>query len=296
MDWMFYMKFLIQNIENEVQKIATAAAGSSGPKSKETGAGKGGIGDEDVDDAKNDEKREEQPDIDDVEETDDEFDEGGHNAGNSHNVALMEPQQVGSMEDLAGIIQRHSYSHEKRFLRTDVLYNTNRNKHTGVVIPRRHYIRKVYPGAMQFLVDVSGSVNISLVEACIQTIKDTVQFDKKRSHVVCWDTRLCADFTLDGPVKIPRGGDNKCVLGVKYIAERYIKRPDDKLFWVSDYGDTLWEIAQEAKKLNCYRASIGYSYNGSDPFDSDWSHMDTKQRQEYMRIFDCFTVDGTKYR
>jgi hypothetical protein len=296
MDWMFYMRYLVNHIEETVQKIAVASAGMSGEKTKEKGAGKGKIGEDDVDEAKGEENRGEQEFPDEEFETDDQFDKGNQGAGGAHNVAMIEPTNVGSIEELANIIQRLCYNYEKRYLHTDVLYNVNRNKHSGVVIPRRHYTRKVYPGAMQFVVDVSGSVHQKLVEACITTIKESVSFDKKRSHVICWDTGLCADFTLDGPIKIPRGGDNKCVRGIKYAIDNYIKRPDDKLIFISDYGDFLQEISDEAKRANCFRYSIGYSYDGSDPFEQDWSHMNAKQRQEYMKVFKCFNVNiDSKY-
>ena len=302
MDWIVYMKYLVSHVEDTVKKIAMDVAGMTcedDAKGEDGKSSKGKIGDDDVNEAKADEERgkDEGPQEFPEEEfdTNEDFEEGGSKSGGGHNVVMAAPTSVTSMEDLARIIQRHSYSYEKRFLRTDVLYNSNRNKHTGVVIPRRHYTRKVYPGAMQFLVDVSGSVNISLVEACIKTIKETISFDKKNSHVVCWDTHLCADFTLDGPISIPRGGDNKCVRGVEYIVERYIKRPDAKLYFISDGGDYLWEICQAAKKANCYRYYIEYKYRDTKFFEQDWSNMDASQQSEFMKIFECFQVDGQHY-
>jgi hypothetical protein len=294
LDWIMYMEYLIQHIEETVQKIAVAAAGGHGKAS-----GKGGINDGDVKE-ESEQNHGEEPNTDwdeEVEDTEDDFEEGGHGAGPSHNTVVKEAQGVSSMEDLAKIIQKHSYSHEKRYLHTDVLYNSNRAKQNGVVIPRRQFIRKVYPGAMQFLVDVSGSVNIGLVESAIKTISETVSFDKKRSHVVCWDTALCADFTLDEPIKIPRGGDNMCSLGMRYIIQNYIKRPDDKIFWISDYGDYLRKIMNEAKKAHCYKASIGYRYSDEDdPFDNDWDRMSPAERQEYMTVFECFTINGSAWK
>ena len=305
MDWMVYMKYLVTNIEDTVQKIAVAAAGElsggKGEKGDKKSPGKGKIGEDDVNEAKEEEDRGKDSEKDETFpdeefETDEEFDQGGHSSGGTHNVAIVEPTEVASLADLAQIIQRHSFSFEKRYLRTDVLYNSNRNKHVGIVIPRRHYVRKVYPGAMQFLVDVSGSVNISLVEACIKTIKETISFDKRNSHVVCWDTQLCADFTLDGPIQIPRGGDNKCVRGVEYIIDRYIKRADSKMCFISDGGDYLYEICQAAKKAHCFKYYIEYKYGNQEFFSQDWSRMDKAQQQEFMKVFECFQVDCSDYR
>ena len=299
LDWIVYMQFLMNDIENWVQKIASCMDGQ--PKKNPNGSGDksgGKISSKDVDgkDAESDAIKDsaESERIDDGEFQDDDFD-FDTGKGDEHDGGVVGyVDECTKFEDLLKILRKKCMQKKSRRLFTDVLYNSNRNKHHGVVIPRRTYKERYVPGSITILLDVSGSVPTDLVTKVVKSIvNSTGIFDPHGSHLVQWDTRLCSDTLLtEDRIDIRRGGGTEMGEGMSYCS-KYQKRALDKFFIISDGEDdlsTAW--IKEGSKLPGYKCFIGYRVK-SDQTKDEWLSEklsgyrgSSEDREKFLSVFD----------
>jgi predicted metal-dependent peptidase len=300
LDWMIYMQLMINDIENWAGKVA-AGYGSGRPLKNPNGTGdKSGEnkskidGDDVTDDAeqkKEMEKNDEEVQDGDFQDDDFDLDSGkgsGHDGGVVGYVA-----ECTKFDELIRILREKCLQKKSRRLHTDVLYNTNRNKHHGVVIPRRQYREKWVPGSIIILLDVSGSVPTDLVTKVIKSIVNTTGvFDPKGSRLIQWDTELCSDTLLsEKKIEINRGGGTEMADGIAYCG-KYMRTSLDRLFVLSDFEDELSKWITEGRKVRGYKCAIGYRVNRSQSKD-EWLaeklsgyRGSSELREDFLNIFD----------
>jgi hypothetical protein len=280
--WMTYMIMLIDKLEEYVQKIAIACDECESD-------GMGGIGMGAVEKSeKGEEARKEKGDNKDSE------------SGMRSEMPNPDPDSSGHMQriekfetieddDLEKVLRRHLLSKQFNKIRTDPLYHDNHGQtYGGIILPKRWTVKGSAPCAAIFLVDVSGSIMTDCVRRIISsTVAVSPMLNKAKSRIICWDTDLLADYSLYDELRLPLGGGNDCKKGMKYLGQ-YIKSRDDKIFWITDGGDYLHDIAKVAEKYKCYKAAIHWVQH--DFYENDWSRMNDEQKNHYEEVFDCISV------
>lgn len=128
--------------------------------------------------------------------------------------------------------------------RDDILYYYNRGRCTDVLMNRRtsSIIRR--PRDIYVVVDVSGSVNIDVVNVAInELLKNRNHFGKKSRIITCdWDVSADMDLSSNSLKKIVGGGSTRIAAGIEYAYNNYLKKSknkDDVLFIISDFEDNL---------------------------------------------------------
>jgi hypothetical protein len=295
LDWMVYMQFILNDPAEWCKKVAQGA-GSGRPPKNPNGSGEDhGISSDDVagDEEAEIEKSAQSDEIKDGEFQDDDFDfDKGKGKGHDGGVVGYVTECT-KFEDFLKILRDKCLQKKARRLHTNVLYNTNRNKQSGVIIPKRHYTEKWVPGSITILLDVSGSVPTDLVTKIVKSIVNTSGiFDPHNSHLVQWDTDLCSDTLLsDNKIDVTRGGGTEMADGMKYCM-KYQRKQLDKFFCISDCEDTLEDWIKASKKMPGYKCVIAYRKSRSQTKDewlaeklSDYRGS-ADNRAEFLKVFD----------
>lgn len=151
----------------------------------------------------------------------------------------------------------------------DLTYFYNRGINRGVLAPR--YKRSISVNTkpkLVFLIDVSGSMNIGLVNRIVGTIARSIKrFNRDlRYDIIAWDTDLCHHYKDIDPSKsipdIPYGGGTEMANGIKYFKDNY--GPDNTLIVISDFYDDLDHWARVESTMSKY-SIWGFQYgNNSD--------------------------------
>lgn len=151
----------------------------------------------------------------------------------------------------------------------DLTYFYNRGINRGVLAPR--YKRSISVNTkpkLVFLIDVSGSMNIDLVNRIVGTIARSIKrFNRDlRYDIIAWDTDLCHHYKDIDPSKsipdIPYGGGTEMARGIQYFKDNY--GPDNTLIVISDFYDDLDHWARIESTMSKY-SIWGFQYgNNSD--------------------------------
>ena len=151
----------------------------------------------------------------------------------------------------------------------DLTYFYNRGINRGVLAPR--YKRSISVNTkpkLVFLIDVSGSMNIDLVNRIVGTIARSIKrFNRDlRYDIIARDTDLCHHYKDIDPSKsipdIPYGGGTEMANGIKYFKNNY--GPDNTLIVISDFYDDLDHWARVESTMSKY-SIWGFQYgNNSD--------------------------------
>ena len=150
-----------------------------------------------------------------------------------------------SVADITDFIYKHAFIYKKEKTKRDLLYLYNKGRtrttQTFVGYQRRH--KKFHKATVAVLIDVSGSVNQRSVENTLASLKFLKNdFIEGTSHIISWDTDLVYDsYWIDMKVRYS-GGGTTIAKGIKYT-EKYIRKPYDKLFIISDFEDNLYDWA-----------------------------------------------------
>lgn len=195
--------------------------------------------------------------------------EGGNGYGSSSSIATRkvivndDPLEMG-LED---IIKEFRSRVIKRKYARNFTYKYNRGIDRSLISPtyRQKLVKSEEP-TIVFGIDVSGSMDTSLVDRCLRTISRNIKriSASLKYNIITWDTKLCEHFRDINPKdKIPDisyGGGTNLARLFPYYKKNYGK--DAILIIISDFEDSLnaWKIEEE--KMNGY-SMYGFDYGGN---------------------------------
>ena len=140
----------------------------------------------------------------------------------------------------------------------DILYNENRHKlNTGVVVPKSIKMERHCPPKLYLLIDVSGSVDASLVNDFLNTFKEISVF-YSATRVITWDTQLVEDWAITENSKHIYGGGTNIASGIRYINKKYVPEKKDILFVISDFMDDMTAWKAELQKVKSKKYAINW--------------------------------------
>lgn len=152
-------------------------------------------------------------------------------------------------------------------LKKDMTYLYNRGINRQVIAPVYHTKVKVTSNPkIVFLVDVSGSMDRSLVSRIMNSIASKMKGIKKglKYDIIAWSTDLCSYYENVDPhkpaPKLRVGGGTRMAKGIKYFKDRYDK--SSVLVLISDFEDYLdeWEkVTSEMSGYDLYGFCYGWS-------------------------------------
>jgi len=146
-----------------------------------------------------------------------------------------------------------------RITKRDIMYNENRRKlNTGVIVPKTIREDTNKNARLFLLMDVSGSVDASLVNDFISTFKD-LSNNYKDTRVINWSTKLVCDWKITDKNPHKYGGGTNIAPGIRYIRQQYSLKPKDILFVISDFQDNLREWQSELSLTNCKKYAINWN-------------------------------------
>lgn len=169
----------------------------------------------------------------------------------------------------------------KRSYSRNLTYKYNRRIITDVISPS--YTMKItsdFDPTILFIIDVSGSMDTSLVDRVINTIRRkmrTINSNLKYS-ILTWDTSFCELYkdlnTKKNTPKISCGGGTCLAKSFIYAKEKF--SDDTIIVVISDFEDSLddWEIAMS--KMKNYTI---YGFNYGYPQD--------QKNFKYMKVKNC---------
>lgn len=146
----------------------------------------------------------------------------------------------------------------------DMMRNYNRGAIRSVIAPtivRTYSISKEL--SIAFLIDISGSMETSLIDRCIKTIAEKM---KKINGGLKYDIITCNTSVQDVFTKVdPRksiphiysGGGTRIAAGIEYFRKNYSK--ETTLVIISDFEDDLKEWNRIESQMNGYRI-YGFNY------------------------------------
>ena len=152
-------------------------------------------------------------------------------------------------------------------LRRDLMYQYNRGINRTTITPvYKSKIKITASPKIVFLIDVSGSMNSSLVNRILHTIAKKMKSIRRdlRYDIIAWSTCLCSHIKNIDPSKpVPRiniGGGTRMAAGITFFKENYGK--DAVMVLISDFEDYLDEWENVTNPLNgydLYAFNYGYS-------------------------------------
>jgi len=150
--------------------------------------------------------------------------------------------------------------------RQDNLYYYNRQKYNSNLMISKMKSEDLYrPGNIYLLVDCSCSIGSDVIETIIGVVKDISKKCGPHSRIIWWDTTLAGDYPLKS-IKSPNHfGGTHISSGIKYVANNYLKRSNDKLIILSDYEDSLhtwYDELEQIRKNDCIGICWG-NFKGS---------------------------------
>jgi len=300
MDWMTYMIFLVNDIDNTMGQVMNQIAKQI---QKPMGGGKTmsqSVLQEYFDsvqkeiDAQNSANSDAGIDGGNV-DVEGRSDGGDGRCDGSKGVAV-DFETCDTFSSFTAFLRKECLGKKNRRLNSDVLYNSNRGKFSqNVVVPRRHLIEKWMQTECHIVVDISGSVPTDYVERVINSIVDTNSgIDLKNSHIIFCDTEVVSDEIMSSRTKsVYAGGGTNIAQGIKYVGEKkYCSKKNDKLFVISDFQDKLSRWVDEAEKFPGLKYAIGYNVRSREDCEGMFASMqngndinDSEVGQRWNRAF-----------
>lgn len=155
---------------------------------------------------------------------------------------------------IAGVLEYKN----QMYCRLDSLYNYNRRKHnTNVLISKQLKEEVLQPRRLFILFDVSGSVDLKLVNGLIRTFKDKSKLYTK-TQFVTWNTALVQEWNIKENICCKFGGGTQIASGIAYLNNRYKLGAKDLIFVISDFCDNLFEWQKELKKVKAEKYAINW--------------------------------------
>lgn len=166
-------------------------------------------------------------------------------------------------------------------IKKDMNYLYNRGINRKVLMPVYHLrVKMISTPKIVFLIDVSGSMNSSLVSRILNTISKKMRNIKKglKYDIITWSTKLRDHFKDLDPFKpsprIDIGGGTRLAEGIKYFRDNYDQ--SSILVLISDFEDYLDEWEKETSKMSGYEL-YGFCYG--------WSSCDRDIKNFKIRNF-----------
>ena len=152
-------------------------------------------------------------------------------------------------------------------LKRDMLYLYNRGINRTIMAPTYHNkVSHTTNPKIVFLIDVSGSMNSSLVNRIIHTISKKLRGIRKglKYDIIAWSNSLCGHMKDIDPTKpIPKiriGGGTRMADGIRYFRDNY--GSDAVMVLISDFEDYLdeWQkVTDLMKDYDLYAFNYGWS-------------------------------------
>ena len=152
-------------------------------------------------------------------------------------------------------------------LKKDNLYLYNRGINRTIMAPTYHMrVQHTTEPKIVFLIDVSGSMNTTLVTRILQSISGKMKSIRKglKYDIIAWSTVLCSHIKNIDPKKpIPKiriGGGTRMARGIEFFRTNYTD--ESILVLISDFEDYLdeWEeVTKTMTKYDLYAFNYGWS-------------------------------------
>ena len=136
-----------------------------------------------------------------------------------------------------------------------------------------------------FLIDISGSMNTSLIDRCLSTISNSL---KKMSRglkydIITWNTGLgehIKDIDPRHPITtVSYGGGTSIAKGIKYFKDNYV--PEAVLVIISDFEDYLEEWNSVEETMTQY-SLYGFNYGCDRSADNiEWKNLKVRKFKTY---------------
>ena len=152
---------------------------------------------------------------------------------------------------LEDFIYKSCFNKSIKDIKTDYLYNYNRNKfNSNILVSKQNRDELWRPGNVFLLVDCSGSINKVIINTVIKTIGNVGRKCGSKSRVIWWDTSCRGDYSLSSN-NVPKkfGGGTDMADGIEYIKNNYLKFTNDKLIILSDFYDELYKWYYQIQSL-----------------------------------------------
>lgn len=151
-------------------------------------------------------------------------------------------------------------------LKRDMMYLYNRGINRTIMAPTYHNKAKQTANPkIVFLIDVSGSMNTSLVNRILHSIARKMRDIRKGLNydIIAWSTQLCSYITDIDPKKpVPKiriGGGTRMAKGIEFFKSKYGK--EAVLVLISDFEDYLdeWEqVTDQMGGFDLYAFNYGW--------------------------------------
>ncbi|GHV83110.1 hypothetical protein AGMMS50212_04500 [Spirochaetia bacterium] len=176
-------------------------------------------------------------------------------------------------KELLTILRERSIIEKKKRIKTDIVYNINRNKFDNqTLVPRRLKIADSRPAALFILLDVSGSIPVNFLKSVVRTIVGAEGvFNKKKSRLICWSDSLCSDRSLDDLIEITAGGSTILSHGIEYCKKYF--DDDSAFFIISDFQDDLYSWLEAAKDIKIRKTAIALANINKNMSFAHWFSM-----------------------
>jgi hypothetical protein len=177
----------------------------------------------------------------------------------------------------------------KRDFSKDMTYKYNRRvlgRDNKMLSPTyRQKLTKSEDPTIAFFVDVSGSMNSSLVDRIITTIRNGMKSINRslKYSIITWDTELCEyykDLNFNTPIpKISCGGGTE-MAGTFDLFKRDFGI-DDIMVLISDFGDSLNDWHKKEVAMN------GYSMYGLKYGHDTWYNNGVQPKWKNFKVRQC---------
>lgn len=196
------------------------------------------------------------------------------------------------LDDVDMALQEVMRNVKKRVVKTAVTKDTMKNYNRGiirsVIAPTiSQKITICNEPKIVYLIDISGSMETSLIDRCLGTIARSM---KKLSNglkydIITWSTGLgehIKDIDPRHPItSVSGGGGTSIASGIKYFKDNY--GPEAILVIISDFEDYLEEWNKVESTMDSYTL-YGFDYGRSSWYDSDkidWKNLQVRKFKEY---------------
>lgn len=147
---------------------------------------------------------------------------------------------------------------KRRPSKRDIMYNENRRKlNTKVIVPKTTQVDKNINANLYILLDVSGSIDVNLVNDFVSTFKE-VEANYKNVRFVSWNTQLVSDWKISEVNSHNYGGGTDLAPGIAYVQEKYNPSSKDVFFVISDFYDDLAAWEKSLSNMRCKKYAINW--------------------------------------
>ena len=180
-----------------------------------------------------------------------------------HQVRNLDPIEMSLEEVVQNFKTKVVHWRETR----DLMWNWNRGINRTLISPsyKSKFDVETDP-TIVFLIDISGSMDESLIDRCLGTISKKMKKINGglKYNIITWSTRLGEHIKDINPRKpipsIHKGGGTRLAHGIKYFKDNYDKSAI--LIIISDLEDYLEEWAGVEKDMKDYTMyAFNYGYN-----------------------------------